>query len=182
LPLALKVGASVVVVGAAAVPVFQGVVSGERSNVPEAPAVAPAPRSAVAQQAQVEARAVPAPVAATAVAVPARERESPRAELATVRPAEPAREATAPGAARRASAPAVGAFPIVEAAPAAPVDEGTLRAETALMERALAALRRDDFTTAERELAAHAAAFPNGHLRPERERALSRLRGKETER
>jgi TolA-binding protein len=61
-----------------------------------------------------------------------------------------------------------------------PFDEGTLRAETALMERALAALEMNDFDTARRELNAHAARFPNGHLKPERESALGRMLAKET--
>jgi TolA-binding protein len=58
-------------------------------------------------------------------------------------------------------------------------DEGTLRAETALLEQALAALKHGDLAAARRELARHAAQFPNGHLAPERERALARIREKE---
>jgi hypothetical protein len=72
----------------------------------------------------------------------------------------------------------VGSFPTVEAKP---IDEGTLRAETALMERALAAIKRGDVATARRELAAHAARFPDGHLKRERERALARTADKESE-
>ena len=74
------------------------------------------------------------------------------------------------------SLPAVAAFP---EAPVASEDEGTLRAETAVMEHALAALKRGDLGTARRELALHAAQFPNGHLAPERDRALARIREKE---
>ncbi|HSU41895.1 MAG TPA: hypothetical protein VLJ38_20085 [Polyangiaceae bacterium] len=75
------------------------------------------------------------------------------------------------------SLPAVAAFP---EPPSASEDEGTLRAETAVMEHALAALKRGDFGTARRELALHAAQFPNGHLAPERDRALARIREKTT--
>ena len=75
------------------------------------------------------------------------------------------------------SLPAVAAFP---EAPAASEDEGTLRAETAVMERALAAVKQGDLGTARRELALHAAQFPNGHLAPERDRALARIREKTT--
>jgi hypothetical protein len=190
LPLSLKVGASVVVVGAAAMPVFHGVVSAGDGGAPDAPAVVVvAPKANVPNRAKVDdPRLAPAEVDPVAVpAAPAPEVEPARTEPASVRqvtaPA-PERAVERP-AAQRPSSPAVGAFPIVAAAPAVaavPVDEGTLRAETALMERALAAIRRDDFTTARRDLAAHAAEFPNGHLKPERERALERMRGKETER
>ncbi len=74
------------------------------------------------------------------------------------------------------SSPAVGSFPVV----AAPVDEGTLRAETTLMEQALGALKRGDLATAEQKLTQHARTFPDGPLAPERDRALARVREKET--
>jgi hypothetical protein len=74
------------------------------------------------------------------------------------------------------AAQGVASFPVISA----PVlDEGTLRAETALMEQALAAMKRGDLVTARRALAEHTLEFPNGHLAPERERALARIREKE---
>jgi hypothetical protein len=178
LPLALKIGASVVAVSAAALPVVTSVASSSDTH--------PAPRSAEM------ARVAPAPAGAATTAESA---AAPHEEPATGAPAPeaPASPVTqAPARAREnapASAvaspaavavlPAVGAFPAAEAAP---VDEGTLRAETALMERALAAIKQGDLAAARRELALHAAKFPNGHLKPERERALERTLGKETER
>jgi hypothetical protein len=194
LPLSLKVGASVVVVGAAAVPVFHGVASDDHAGAADAPvAVVVAPKATALNRAKRVDEPRPAPAEVNPPALAA----LPAAPVAELEPAhtEPVsvRRVTGPAAVRGAelpaaqtpSSPAVGAFPVHEVAPvapAAPVDEGTLRAETALMERALAAIRRNDFTTARRDLAAHAAEFPNGHLKPERERALERMRGKETER
>lgn len=81
-----------------------------------------------------------------------------------------------PSSAARPALPAVGAFPIAPAVE----DEGTLRAETALMEQALGAIKHGDWVTAKQKLAEHARTFPNGHLAPERERALERMREKET--
>jgi hypothetical protein len=61
-------------------------------------------------------------------------------------------------------------------APVKPDDEGTLRAETALIERALAAIRAGDATRARALLAEHAERFPKGLLLRERERALELAR------
>jgi len=49
------------------------------------------------------------------------------------------------------------------------------------MERALAALQRGDVSASRRLLAEHAAKFPDGHLKRERERALEKTVGKESE-
>jgi hypothetical protein len=65
---------------------------------------------------------------------------------------------------------AAGAFP---AAPS----HGTLREETELIERALAAVRAGDRATALGVLQDHARRFPNGLLARERERALDRIYG-----
>jgi TolA-binding protein len=88
------------------------------------------------------------------------------------------REKPAPAAPESASRPSVASF---APAPSTPVDEGSLRQETALMERALSALRRGDVQGARQALAEHASRFPNGHLVRERERALERTLGKETD-
>lgn len=56
----------------------------------------------------------------------------------------------------------------------------TLRAETALIERALYALRIGDRDAARAALAEHARLFPNGLLARERERALARANATET--
>jgi len=180
LPMAAKLGASAVVVGVVAVPVLSRGSRDEdsaRARTSNAQ-VAPAARSKAAP-APAPARPEPPPAAALPgpAEVPAFEPEP-----ATMRSApEPVRAPALLPAETRAPSPgpAVGSFPIVAEAP---VDEGTLRAETALMERALAALQRGDVATARRELAAHAAQYPNGHLKRERERALERTMSKETER
>jgi hypothetical protein len=78
----------------------------------------------------------------------------------------------APAVAQAPLGPSVGSFE----APAAPGDEGTLRAETALIERALAAIRAGDATRARALLAEHGERFPNGLLVRERERALELAR------
>ena len=174
LPIAAKIGASALVVGVAALPVIESVRGG-------ADADAARPRAAAGTA---QARPARAPERTTAgatmlEAVP----EAPVVPAAPPRPAGRAARAPAPEAtSARAEMPpgparAAAAFSVEE-----PIDEGTLRAETALLERALAAIRSGDLGTARRELAAHAAQFPNGHLKPERERALERALGKETER
>jgi hypothetical protein len=63
---------------------------------------------------------------------------------------------------------------------ARPTDErsaapSTLAAESALIERALAALRDGDTAAAEEALARHALLYPQGALAPERERTRTRL-------
>jgi hypothetical protein len=54
-------------------------------------------------------------------------------------------------------------------------ERGQLRDETALLEQALAALRRGDKATARELLNEHQRTFPRGALVPERNRALERL-------
>jgi hypothetical protein len=173
-PLFAKVGAGVAVASLAAVPVVTHVT---RSSAP-----APQPLAAIATVAPAAAPLAPTTArsvveAAPTLAVPApRATDAPVAEPRAVVGARdvsvlPALEAPAP------TRPSIGSF----AALPEPVDEGTLRAETALMEHALAALQRGDVTTARRGFAAHAARYPNGHLAPERERALARMLGKETQ-
>lgn len=61
-----------------------------------------------------------------------------------------------------------------------PAARSTLRAETALVERALYALRVGDRDAARAALAEHARLFPNGLLARERERALARASAAET--
>jgi len=180
LPIAAKIGASAVVVGVVAVPVL-GRSPREDEN--------DRARTSNAQVATVtRSKAAPAPAPTRPELRPDETLPSPANEPApepappTMRsaPARPGVAAALPPETPTPSpGPAVGSFPVVVDAP---VDEGTLRAETALMERALAAIRRDDFATARSLLAAHAAQYPNGHLKRERERALERTMSKETER
>lgn len=173
LPLALKVGASVVAVSAAAVPVVTAV-SSDAERAPSKPRAAEAALVAVPPARPTESSASPQAEPVVAAPEVAADPGTPAVTVPTRRAAT-ARTSSAPAP----LVPAVGAFPPVEAKP---VDEGTLRAETALMERALAALKQGDLVTARRELALHAAKFPDGHLKPERERALERTLDKETER
>ena len=171
-PLAAKVGASLAVVGVVALPVVSRVTWTSE----------PSPASVVVKAAVPVAR--PAPRAATAPVRAASQDPEKPSEPAAV-PALPARESVrpvresskAPVVAVASPLPAVASF---EDAPK-PLDEGSLRAETALMERALSALQRDDVAGARSALAEHARRFPNGHLVRERERALERILGKETE-
>jgi hypothetical protein len=173
-PLLAKVGAGVAVASLAAVPVV--------THVTRASAPAPQPLAALATVAPPAAPVAPKTAGSVVEAAPVptvaapQVTDAPAAEPRTVVAARgvsvlPALEAPAP------TRPSIGSF----AAVPEPVDEGTLRAETALMEHALAALQRGDITTARRGLAAHAARYPNGHLAPERQRALERMLGKETQ-
>jgi hypothetical protein len=165
LPLLAKVGAGVAVATLASVPVVahlaRDTVSTQQAHAtvtPVAPLPAPKPELVAA---------APTPLPAEEPSVTPTPPLTPRTLVAT---RERVVEQPLP------TRPSVGSF-----APAsAPVDEGTLRAETALMEHALAALQRGDVTTARRGLAAHAAQYPNGHLAPERQRALERMLGKES--
>lgn len=211
LPATFKLGVSVAVVGAAAVPFLH-----DGAQAPEAAASgAPAsvlvthaasrgttPGAAPVARAHEPAGVTGAPsrpvalggsaapslpvesVAASARAGAAAAIQQPRPNLAArgdVRPpvggepvgSEPVGSEPSP------ARPSVGAFPVVSAKP---LDEGTLREETALMERALGALRQGDLPAARRALDEHAARFPNGHLAPEREGARRRLADKETRR
>jgi hypothetical protein len=174
LPIAAKLGASALLVGAAALPVWNRASKGggepPKSSDARALGVAPAqPAGPAAERALREPAVVARAVSPQAVSSPVR---------ATPRPPSAQARSTTPLAETWRSTPSVGSFPVTQVEP---VDEGTLRAETALMERALSALRRGDYVTARRELAAHAERFPNGHLKPDRERAFERMLGKETE-
>lgn len=190
LPLALKVGMSLALAGVAVVPLVHS-----RLRTLGAPAEVSRP---TARQVAVpllprttETRAsTPAVVPAASAAQTASPAsfEPKRAEAASAVAAEVGARALNRAAREGASARNVGGSPVAPAtpslsgvgafpvAPAASEDEGTLRAETALMERALAAMQQGDFKTARRELTLHAAQFPNGHLAPERDRALARIR------
>lgn len=176
LPLAVKLGASLAVVGLVTVPVVSHWTSSSVSSAPKLTATLTARPVAFEK-----AGPVTAPVRAAA-AEPTN-RPEPVVEVAaaaheTARPSlrEPAK---APLPAATKPLPSVASFE--EVAAPKPLDEGSLRAETALMERALSALKRDDVATARAALLEHARMFPNGHLVRERERALERTLGKETE-
>jgi hypothetical protein len=175
LPLALKLSASLAFAGAVAVPLV--------SRLSEAP-----PKTNGALAARPLGTALQAPSRDDATERVARKTEPPTAELVpavtTPEPIVVAR-ATPPTPPVRAVATTPGARPLPSVAsftaPAEPLDEGSLRQETALLERALAALRRGDAAGARQALAEHASRFPNGHLVRERERALERMLGKETD-
>ena len=63
------------------------------------------------------------------------------------------------------------------ARPEPPAQASTIAAESALIERALAALRDGALAQAHEALARHAARYPDGVLAPERERTRKRLQG-----
>jgi outer membrane biosynthesis protein TonB len=169
LPLLAKVGAGVAVATLASVPIVAHVARDTASTPRALATVTPAAPPPTPKTELVA--AAPAPMPAEEPSVTQAPEVAPRTQAAAREPlVQPVVELPIP------TRPSVGSF-----APApAPVDEGTLRAETALMEHALAALQRGDVTTARRGLAAHAAQYPNGHLAPERQRALERMLEKET--
>jgi hypothetical protein len=206
LPLAVKVGATLALAGAAVVPLAHSHAPRERTPLEaRARTVAPATRTAAPVTAVRAAEAprrgevtesapprMPAspvvPEKATSTAPEALPRvaaaSAPGPTSTTRAPKRGGLEATRAGGVDSEPAPALtssdaamAAFPAAQAA--SERDEGTLRAETAVMERALAAMKQGDFGAARRELALHAARFPNGHLAPERDRALARIREKE---
>jgi hypothetical protein len=168
-PLAAKVGASLAVVGVVALPVVSRVTRSE-----------PSPAGVVVKAAAPVSRPATAPVRPS-LPEPEKPSETMTAPALAVRETvHPAREPAKAPVVTASPLPSIASF---EEAPAPKrLDEGSLRAETALMERALSALQRDDVTTARATLAEHARRFPNGHLVRERERALERMLGKETER
>lgn len=169
LPMFAKVGLAATVVGLSAVPVARYTARTE--------ARPPAPRSSARDAAPVRPAATAARTAAQAVTAappsvdpPAVQRELPRERVRSL--PEFSRAQNAPSDALPAVArPSVGSFD----APPAPLDEGTLRAETALIEGALAAIRSGDTARAHALLAEHATQFPNGLLIRERQRALARV-------
>jgi len=171
LPMFAKVGLAATVIGLSAVPVARYTARSE-ARPPAAPSSV---RDAVTAAPAVVAAAPVADVTAAPASVepPAPEPELPR-ERARSLP-EFSRERSDANAASQAipavARPSVGSFE----APSAPLDEGTLRAETALIEGALAALRAGDTTRARELLAEHATRFPNGLLLRERQRALARM-------
>jgi hypothetical protein len=191
LPLAAKVGGVLALAGAATVPWLYGA-PGTAEHAPNAGAASAPTTPTTRLGTRVETRrtaqpaTLPATESATPLAVSAVSTEAARGARASraLGPApKPAPEAapaldSPASAGTPTAAVAVGSFPV---AASAPVDDGTLREETALLERALAALSRGDRVTARRELETHAARFPNGHLAPERERALERTLAKETQ-
>ncbi|HEX5100128.1 MAG TPA: hypothetical protein VFV94_11540 [Polyangiaceae bacterium] len=176
LPLAVKVGASLAFVGLVSVPVVSHLASQPPSSRPSLSATAAA-RPLPVRKAEPRHEPVAAPLAAPVtetepVALPAPAAPEPARPSLRERTKSSASTATNP-------LPSVAAFE--DAAGTKPLDEGSLRAETALIERALSALKRDDIATARTALAEHARRFPNGHLVRERQRALERTLGKETE-
>lgn len=94
--------------------------------------------------------------------------ETSRVEARTPNPPAVARSRAAAPAAPQATEP-------VEASPQAVVRTSALEAETALIERALRAVRAGDRDGALGWLSEHQRRYPNGALAPERQRALERL-------
>jgi hypothetical protein len=134
--------------------------------------------------------AVPVPTAPlnNRVSDPTRERATLRDTLDPNAKAPPGgTEPTAPEAPRKMKTPEASASessstqsssnpdPSRSPNPTASSAASPLREETALMELALAALRRGDRAAARAFLAQHGARFPNGALALERERTLARL-------
>jgi len=143
------------------------------ASVREAP---PAPRVA-ARQVSRESRGKPTAAAELSVlptpaAAAAPKEEGARALPGTVQAPEP--PALPPSEAQRHASELgpVAAFPVEESL--GPNTASTLGEETALVERALYALRLGDREGARRALVEHARRFPNGLLVRERERALTR--------
>jgi hypothetical protein len=106
----------------------------------------------------------PAPAFVEPAIVPTEPSPPPAAPLDEAAPAAPAAR-TRP--ARVAPRP--------EPAPADDDERSTLRAEIALLDRAIAARERGALDEARAILAQHAARFPDGVLAPERERLLAEL-------
>jgi hypothetical protein len=177
LPMFAKVGLAATVVGLSAVPVARYgarndvTVPATQSTVPEA-----RPTAVAAAPTQVEPANVAPPSiepAATAKELPReRARSLPEFSGVSVAPATPSEAVPV------VERPSIGAFE----PPPAQLDEGTLRAETALIEGALAAIRGGDTTRARDLLTRHATQFPHGLLVRERERALALSRTSDTTR
>jgi hypothetical protein len=176
LPMFAKVGLAATVVGLSAVPVARYSARSDvkapatQSTVPEARPTAVAAAPTHAEPANVAPPSIE-PAAATKELPRERARSLPEFSGVSVAPGTPSE---APVVAR----PSIGAFE----APPAQLDEGTLRAETALIEGALAAIRGGDTTRARDLLTRHATQFPNGLLVRERERALALSRTSDTTR
>jgi hypothetical protein len=173
LPMMAKIGLAATVVGLSAAPIA-GYVAESDAGKPQS-----APHSAPRQAAEVRPALTTATTSvATALpppeSTPAEPAKSPRERVRSL-PEFSRDVALAPTAAEAPAGPSVGSFE-APAAPAAPIDEGTLRAETALIERALAAIRAGDAMRARALLTEHGERFPNGLLVRERERALELAR------
>jgi hypothetical protein len=177
LPMFAKVGLAATVVGLSAVPVAR---YNARNEVK-----APATQSTVREARPAAVAAVPTLAEPVNVAPPSLEPAAATKEL----PRERARSLPEFSGVSVAPVTPSEAVPVVErpssgafAAPPAELDEGTLRAETALIEGALAAIRGGDPTRARDLLTRHATQFPNGLLVRERERALALSRTSDTTR
>lgn len=198
LPLAVKVGGALVVAGIVATPVVRHAVMASEQRAMKATLSAPPDRIATAARARgssprssantatgTELAAAPsnleAPSVATAPVVEARvEPERSRTPSIGARASDGALRTASDTTPLGRSIPASPSVASFEVAPSSARDEGTLRAETALIERALTALRRGDSAAARRALAEHSARFPEGQLVRERERALAKVAEKET--
>jgi hypothetical protein len=177
LPMFAKVGLAATVVGLSAVPVAR---YSARNEVK-----APATQSTVREARPAAVAAVPTLVEPVNVAPPSLEPAAATKEL----PRERARSLPEFSGVSVAPVTPSEAVPVVERpssgafeAPPAELDEGTLRAETALIEGALAAIRGGDPARARGLLTQHATQFPHGLLVRERERALALSRTSDTTR
>jgi hypothetical protein len=174
LPMMAKIGLAATVVGLSAAPIA-GYVAHDAAKPASAPIGAPRevaevrPALTTATTSIATVTALPA-----AQATPAEPAKSPRERVRSL-PEFSSDVTPAPALAVPPAGPSVGSFE-APSAKAAPVDEGTLRAETALIERALAAIRAGEATRARALLAEHGERFPNGLLVRERERALELAR------
>lgn len=181
LPLALKVGGALVLAGIVATPLVRHATSNAREHANDPSSVQPRAggvKNAPSRETAPVPTAVPAPAPLTTVAArvePTRSRPS----SAVARASEPTPRPATDALAVTPSAPAAPAVKAFDVAPPSR-DEGTLRAETLLIERALTALRRGDSALSRRILAEHAARFPEGQLVRERERTLAKIAEKET--
>lgn len=171
LPMFAKVGLAATVVGLSAVPVARYSARNEVKAPATQSTVREARPAAVAAVTAVPTLAEPANVAAPSLEPAATAKELPRERArslpefsgVSVAPATPSEAVPV------VERPSIGSFE----APPAELDEGTLRAETALIEGALAAIRGGDTARARDLLTQHATQFPNGLLVRERERALA---------
>jgi hypothetical protein len=172
LPMLTKIGLAATVAGLSAAPIAAYVAHDDATKPKSAPQSAPRDIATVRP-----ALTTATPTIATATALPnaeatkASNARSPRERVSSL-PEFSSDVTPAPALAQVPAGPSVGSFE----APATPGDEGTLRAETALIERALSAIRAGEATRARALLAEHGERFPNGLLVRERERALELAR------
>jgi hypothetical protein len=175
LPMMAKIGLAATVVGLSAAPIAGYVAQSDAGKPQAAPHSAPREAAEVRPALTTATTGVATATAASApVATPAEPAKSSRERVRSL--PEFSRDVSlAPAAAEAPAGPSVGSFE-APAPPAAERDEGTLRAETSLIERALAAIRAGEATRARALLAEHGERFPNGLLVRERERALELAR------